>query len=239
MRRSRTVLAAAAALLLFAAAGARAQTADEIVAKNLKAKGGVEALGSTNTLKISGTMTTQGVETQMTTWAKRPNLKRNEIDAMGQKVIQGFDGTSGWMAMGAMPPQPIPQNPALKQQAEFDSVFLNYKALGRSIELVGKEALDGKDVYHLKVTSKDGPVMDYYLDAETGLERKFVATVEGPGGVKQQVENRFDDFKAVDGRTMPHTIRTLANGKEVAVMKIQKVEFNIPIDDAIFKMPAK
>jgi outer membrane lipoprotein-sorting protein len=237
--RSRTVIAAVAAMLFCSAAIAGAQTVEEIVAKNIKSKGGVEALSSTTTLKITGTMTTQGMETQMTTWAKRPNLKRNEIDAMGQKIVQAFDGTTGWMAMGAMPPQPMPQNAALKQQAEFDSVFINYRELGRNIELVGKETLDGKETYHLKVTSKDGPVMDYYLDADTGLERKFVATVEGPGGMKQQVENRFDDFKTVDGRTMPHTIRTLANGNEVAVMKIQKVEFNIPIDDAMFKMPAK
>lgn len=240
MRRSRTVVAAAAALLLCAPAVARAQTADEIVAKNLKAKGGVDTLKSTTTLKITGTMTVQGVDVPMTMWAKRPNLRRNELEAMGQKMVQGFDGATAWISVGTMPPQPIqgPQADAMKQQAEFDSVLFNYKEFGRTVELVGKEALDGKDVYHIKLTSKDGLLMDYYLDAATGLETKLVTTVD-IGGRKQEVETRFENFQQVEGRTLPFTVSQRINGTPVAQTKIQKVEFNLPMDDAMFRMSAK
>ena len=45
------------------------------------------------------------------------------------------------MSVGTMPPQalPGPQAAYASQDAEFDSVFVDYKQKGHSVELVGKE----------------------------------------------------------------------------------------------------
>ena len=87
--------------------------------------------------------------------------------------------------MDAMPPQQLPNTQAAyaSQDAEFDSVFVDYKQKGHAIELVGKETLNGAPVYHLKVTKKGGPPQDYYLDAETGLEKKISVAGRSPGRV--------------------------------------------------------
>jgi hypothetical protein len=38
---------------------------------------------------------------------------------------------------------------------------------------------------------------------------------------------------------IPHTVKQLLDGKPVVQMTIEKVEFNAPIDDGVFRMPKK
>ena len=239
MRRSLTTLATAAVALLLAAPAARAQTVDEIIAKNLEAKGGVEKLKSTESVRMTGTATVQGNALPVTTLSKRPNLMRNEIDMGGQKMTQGFDGTSMWIAMPGIPAQEVPPGPQveiLKRQSQFDPVFIDYKERGTTIELKGKVAEGGKDAYHLVVTPKEGPVAHYYLDAATGLEMRTVIEINDPQ-MKGTMETRLSDYRTVDGRVVPFSIVHVVNGNTAAEMKFEKIEFNVTVDDALFKMP--
>ena len=71
---------AGAAVLLFASASpAWPQTVDEIVARNLAARGGVEKLRSIDTVKSVATVTGRdGVKVRVTTWVKRPDKMRRD-----------------------------------------------------------------------------------------------------------------------------------------------------------------
>jgi hypothetical protein len=102
---------------------------------------------------------------------------------------------------------------------------------------VGREKRDGKDVFHLKVTKKGGPPQDYYLDAATGLEQAVSVTV-APGGKNTTITTELGDYREVDGRMVPFSIRQLVNGTVNASTTIDKVEFNVPADDALFRMPS-
>ena len=57
-----------------------------------------------------------------------------------------FDGKTFWMARGDGPPQQLPgaQAAYAMQDAEFDSVFVDYKEKGNKITLAGKETLGGQ-----------------------------------------------------------------------------------------------
>jgi outer membrane lipoprotein-sorting protein len=125
------------------------------------------------------------------------------------------------------------------QDAEFDSVFVDYKDKGHKIELVGKETVAGKPVFHLKVTKKGGPPQDYYLDAETGLETQIATTTVDPRGNSVRSVTEFSDYRDVEGRMVPFGIRQRVNGNVVASTTLSKVEFNVPIEDSIFRMPSK
>lgn len=228
-------------LVAFASA-AGAQTVDEIVAKNLLAKGGVDLLKSTTSVKMTGKMKLPQGEASMVVWAKRPNFKRNEMELGGQKMVQAFDGSNAWVQIGTMPPQMMPQGPQLegiRDQAEFDTLFLNYKEAGHTIDLVGKAKMDGGEVYQLRVTSKQGPPKTYYLDAETGLERRIVSSVSGPDGSPAQLEMRFSDYRSVDGRMVPFVTEQVVNGKPLASTRIESIEFNTAADDKLFQMPPR
>ena len=238
MHRSVSCAAVLGMALLIGAPVATAQTVDEIIAKNIQAKGGIEKLKSTNSVRMTGTATIQGTQVPVTTVSKRPNMMRNEIEMAGQKMVQGFDGTSMWMAMPGMPAQEVPPGPQteiLKRNSTFDPVFIDYKEKGHKIEFKGKELDGGKDVYHLVVAMKDGPVAHYYIDASTGLETKTVMEIDDPA-LKGQLETRMADYRDVEGRMVPFSMTQVVNGQTVAEMKFEKVEFNIPVDDALFKM---
>ena len=238
MRRLCTLAAALLAALSLAGA-TYAQTVDEIVAKNLKAKGGAEKWRSVKAVKMTGTVTLQGRELPLTVYAKRPNMTRQEITMPERTIIQAFDGTTPWMSMGSdagAQPIPGPQADLMKSDADFDGALMDWKSKGHTVELVGNEQLDGTPVHHLKVTKKSGHVQHFYLDADTGIELK--TTTEMDGG-KQVIESEMSDYRTVEGIMLPHTITQKLNGTPVAQLEIEKVEINPAIDDGLFSMPGK
>ncbi len=229
------------ATLVLVAPSAHAQTVDEIVARNIQAKGGYELLKSTTCVRTTGSGTMQGSKVTITTTSKRPYFVRNEMGLAGQKMIVGFDGTTAWMAAAGLPPQPLPPGPqteGLKQNSQIDSPLFDYKSKGTKIELGEPLTEAGRKLHHLIVTPKGSPAMHYYLDADTGLEAKMVIDTED-GGQAIRMEMRFSDFKPVEGRMVPFSVTQFVNGNQVVEMKFEKIEFNVPIDDQIFKMPAK
>ena len=161
------------------------------------------------------------------------------MEMAGQKVIRAFDGETLWMAMGTMPPQALPPGPmtdTLKQLSQIDSPLLDYKEKGTKITLGEPVTEEGKKLHHLVVTPKTGPVLHYFIDATTYLESKMAFDAD-EGGQPMKMEMRFSDYKTIDGRTVPFTTTQFVNGNQVVQMRFDKVEFNVPIDDTIFKMP--
>jgi outer membrane lipoprotein-sorting protein len=231
------------ALLVIAtlAPAAAAQTAGEIVARNLEAKGGVDRLKSLDSLKITGTMTVQGKALPLTILSKRPNLVRQELVVGGTTVIQAFDGTRAWATnpiAGGKPQELPPEATAvIGRTAEFDTAFLDYEARGHTIELTGSDTLDGTPVHRLKLTTSRGDVQHFVIDAKTGLELRASQEVEIGPGQKQSVTTEMRDYKPVDGVLMPHEIRRLVDGKILSRLRISRIEVNTIPDDSLFRMP--
>jgi hypothetical protein len=231
--------------LALCATAVQAQTVDEIVAKNIAAKGGADLLASTTSVRTLGKGMMQGAEVSVTSSTKRPYFVRNEMEMAGQKLVQGFDGTTLWMSMGNMPAQSLPPGPqteALKTSSQIDSPLLNYKTKGTKIVLGEPETENGRKLHHLIVTPKTGPAMHYYIDAETNLESKMVIDIEegqpaDASGPRTRMEMRFSNFKEVEGRMVPFTVTQYVNGRQVGEMNYQTIEFNVPMDESMFRMP--
>ena len=252
MLRPRTILTSSLFFILIAVAAAHAQapasaplpTVDEIIAKNLQAKGGAEKWQSVKSVKMSGKMTAQGNEMPLTVYAMRPNFNRQEIMLPAGRAIQAFDGTTAWVVnpmLGIDAPQVVPGPAAefTKQSADFDGALINYKDKGNVIELVGKEQLEGKDVYHLKVTAKGGPLQHYLLDATSGLELRTSTEIELGNGQKQTLTSTMSNYKAVNGIMIPHTVTQTAGDRPLLQWTITAVEFNTVPDATIFQLPKK
>ena len=217
---------------------ASAQSVDDIVAKNLEAKGGVAVLKQTMSVRTVATAATPNGQVTITSISKRPNLMRNEVSGAGQNFVIGFDGTTAWIAPQGMPAQampPGPQTEMMKQTSQIDSPFLDYRAKGMKVELAGTEPEGERKLHHLVVTPKAGPRMHYYIDATTGLESRLVIE-SAEGGPTTRMEIRFSDYRTVDGRTVPFSTTQVINGNEAGQIKFEKIEFNVPLDDSIFKM---
>src|SRR5215207_5327167 len=76
------------------------QTADEIIAKNLEAKGGLDKLKAVQSMRITGKMMVgPGMEAPMIIEMARPHSVRMEFTIQGMTGIQAYDGKGGWSVM--------------------------------------------------------------------------------------------------------------------------------------------
>jgi outer membrane lipoprotein-sorting protein len=232
------------ALGLLIAPVSRAQTVDEIVAKYCEAMGGLEKLKALNSMRVTGTMMVgQGMEAPFTMERKRPGKRRLEFTIQGMTGIQAFDGEKAWSVMpfmGKKDPEAAPEEDSKqeKDDADFDGPLVDWKAKGHTVELAGKEAVEGADAYKLKITKKNGDIEYYYLDAETYLLVKNEGKVKRRG-TEVEGEGSFSDYKDVDGYMLPFTMEQGIKGApQKPRMTFTKYELNVPLDDSRFAMPA-
>lgn len=235
---SRTLLSAAslAVVCLIFAAPAHAQTADEIVARNIQAKGGEAKLKAVQTLRQSGTMILQGQTATVASVTKRPNLSRQDITMMGTTITMVFDGAKAWMLNPMVGPDAV-EMPAemaemVKDQADIDGPLIDYKTKGSTVELVGLEDAAGKKAFHLRVSRKGLPPTELYIDSTSYLDVKTVTNVPGSG----TMEIVFGDYRSVDGLTVPFSVKSLAAGMLLSDLKLDKVEFNVTLPADTFKI---
>jgi outer membrane lipoprotein-sorting protein len=232
-------------LLFLLPLSAAAQTADEIVKKVLDARGGVQKIKAVQSERISGQVSfAQGMEGTFVVELKRPLKMRAEITVQGQKITRVYDGkSSGWMVnpfVGNKDVEPLPSEELknISDESDFDGPLVDYKAKGNQIELVGKEMLDDKPVYRLKLTNKNGDVRSYFFDASTYLLLKWEG-VRKSGGQEIPWESFFSDFHEVQGLKYPYQIDQGSPGTEIKqTLTTEKIEIDPQIDDSRFSKPA-
>jgi hypothetical protein len=168
---------------------------------------------------------------------------RLEFIAQGMTGIQAYDGKSGWQVMpfngssNAEPMSPEDLKDA-QEQADFDGPLLDYKAKGNQVELAGKEDVEGTPTYKLKITLKNGDVQYQYIDADAYLELKELSK-RMIQGTERQVETTVGNYKEVQGLMFPFAIESgIQGGEHKQKIIVDKVELNVPVDDARFAMPA-
>jgi len=241
MPRRIRAAALAAAMLVANLAAAQSPSADELVAKNLAARGGEDKLKGLNSTRLTGTLSVQGMDMPLIVVTKRPNKMKQEMTMSGQKIIQAFDGQTVWGVnpmMGSTTPRALEggQADVIKNQSLFDGPLVGYKERGDTLEVVGPEDVEGTKTWKLKLTRQDGKIMHIFLDADTGLEKQWAASMD-QGGMTMEVNTVLSDYQATDGLMIARSMRTMVGGQQMASLKITNVEFNPPIDDAEFVMP--
>ena len=221
-----------------------AQTVDEIVAKNVQARGGMDKLKGVQTIKSTATMAMgPGMEAPGVLIQKRGNLGRLEFTVQGLTAVQAYDGKNAWQIMpfmGKKDPELMSADEAkeVEEMADIDGPLVDYKSNGNQVEFQGKEKIEGTDAYKLKVSLKNGAVQTVYIDADSFLEIKE-ETKRTVRGSEQVVEQSIGDYKEVNGIIFPFAMESGIKGStERQKLTITKIELNVPADDAIFKMPA-
>jgi len=220
-----------------------AQTADEIIAKNVQARGGMDKLKGVQSMKATATMAMgPGMEAPTSVVVKRGNQVRMEFTIQGLTAVQAYDGKTAWQVMpfmGKKDAEPMSADEAkdIQETSDIDGPLVDYKSKGHQVELLGKEKIEGTDAYKLKLTLKNGDVETVYIDADSFLEIKE-ETKRTIRGTEQVVETAFGDYKEVSGIMMWFAMEGGVKGSaEKQKLTINKVEFNVPADDALFKMP--
>jgi outer membrane lipoprotein-sorting protein len=251
MSRYTLALALALGTVASASGSAAMQTADDVIEKHLAALGGRAALGKLTTRRATGTVTisTQGgnITGPIEILSKAPNKTRAlmtlDLTPLGvtetMVLQQKFDGTVAWMLNSLQGDTEITGNQLENMRnATFPSQLLNYKAAGATVELLPKATVAGKEYIALRLIPKMGSAVTMYLDPATYLVMRTAARVSTAELGDLDNTSEIADYRAVGGIKVPFAIVN-ANAAQSVTIKIEKVEHNVPIDDAVFsaKLP--
>ncbi len=238
-----------AGLLLLAAVPLAAETVDEVIARHIEARGGLEAWSKIDSMKLTGDYSAFSKVSPFTLHRARdsrsPRRGANANVHMDhvlddKQVVIGYDGETAWW-INLWYQVPWAQKIAgqdlkvFMQDVDFESPFFHYQEKGYQVELQGEGDLDGQKAIKLQLTRPDESVETWYLDPETHLELGY----EGEGsdfGRPQPQLAYFDDFREVDGVMIPHYVEKQWYTR-LRITEVAEIETNLEIDDALFRMP--
>jgi len=219
------------------------QTADELIAKNIEARGGLEKMKAIKNLRFTAKLEAAGGFTGAVGQEnERPNLVRETFTLQGMTQVQAYDGSTGWQIQpfgGKKDPELMGEDDVrdLLLDADFDGPLVDYKEKGSTVEYLGHDVVDGDDALRLKVTLKNGDIIYSYLDPDTFIEIRREIHQFIRGSVRDRVMG-LGSYKPVAGVMYPFSIsQGPKNNPDEQTVTVQKMEVNVTIDPADFMLP--
>src|SRR5689334_3186993 len=137
--------------LLCSQAESQTLTVDEIVAKNIQARGGMSKLAGIKTIRATYSTEEDGKPVRIQEFRKRSDKLRRNLFTGGKTIVFAYDAQTAWQSFpnhGGPSQAPADLTRELREEADIDGPLVNYKEKGITIELVGKEKFNTKDVYN-------------------------------------------------------------------------------------------
>lgn len=217
-------------------------TAEEIVAKNVEARGGLEAWRDVETVKMEGSMELgEGATAPLTLEFKRPSKVRVQFEVQGRMGVQGFDGETGWALVSAGEGGAIRLSPEQSQelvkQADFEGQLIGYQEKGYDLRLIGTDTVDDRKVYAVELEGEGGEATRYDIDAETFLEvrQSLRRSIENR---EVEISVRLSDYRKVGDLLIPYRVeQSLSIAPAPQVIRLKSVELNADLPNERFAFP--
>jgi hypothetical protein len=234
-----------ALLMVLAAPVALGYSAEELVAKNIEAKGGIDKLRAIESVRLSGKLIISGgmLQLEYVTLIKRPQLVRYEAKLQGLTEVQAFDGAQAWQInpfQGRKDPEKLSADDAKgmgEDAADVIGPLVDYKQKGYELESLGTEDVDGTEAYKLRISRPNGDLIYVYLDPDYFLEiRTLTRRIEH--GVPNETITDYGDYEKVNGVFLSLSQESGPKGSsERQKVQFETAEFNGVVDDAQFHFP--
>jgi len=230
-----------------AAVQAPALSAEQIVERNVAARGGLEAWRAVNTMTWIGHL--EGEHAPMggapfVMHQARPNRTHFEVKVIGRPTLRVFDGLHGWKAKpgtGDAPdvrPYTPQENLYAARSPGLQGPLIDYQAKGNSVALEEIDEIDGHRAYRLRVTLASGEVDHIWIDTASFLEIRCDRPSYGPKEANPEVSVFYRDYKDFDGLKLPSIIETAAvAGQSPDRMTIERVSVNPRLEKYTFAEP--
>lgn len=234
-----------------------ALTADEVVAKNAAARGGLEAWRKIHTMVWTGHIESSHAPAPHMPFLmemKRPNKTHFQIKMRGEGATRVFDGAHGWEVRPARTGRPelVPYTAAeLRSAADapgLDGPLMDHLAKGIAVSLDGMDKVEGRKAYRLNIKLPSGTAYHLWVDAQTFLDIKYDRRVRNAFGQIGTVSVFFRNYKTVDGLQLPFAIETMAgvrgaggeSGQDASSdkMVIDRIVLNPPVSELAFAKPS-
>jgi hypothetical protein len=213
---------------------AKTYTAEELIEKNLQARGGADKLRAVETFHATGKLRFGGgIEAKNEIYAVDGKKIRFELSLQGLTAINAWDGKDAWAVQpfqGRRDPQKTSEDDAkgLVLAADIIGPLLDWKAKGSKVEYLGTEDIDGTDAHKIRVSFKNGDSRVVFLDPDHFLEIR-IEDHQYIRGQEQVGSTDVGEYVLVDGVYFPF---------EVGQAQLESVSLNKPLDDALFAFPA-
>jgi hypothetical protein len=218
---------------------AQAQTVEEIADKYAAARGGKDKLLALKSVYFEGVRQMMGNEITVKLTKEQGKLSRTEFEMGAATGFMLITETEAWSLIPMRSPNPtqMPAETVTALQPELDIAgpLVDFAAKGHKAELLGKDSESGTECYKIKVTTKGGWEINYWIDAKTYMLVQSSQKSVNPGGrgSNNEAVTLYSDYKAVDGILFPHTIESKAQG--AGGTTFDKVELNKPVDAKLYK----
>lgn len=239
------------ALLFAFSANVTAQTADEIITNYFENTGGLDNWGKLEGVKMSAKINQGGMEIPIEIVNLKDGKQMVTINFQGKELKQGvFDGTELWstnfMTQKAEKSDKEATDMMKLEANDFPSPFLNYKEKGYTVELMGKEEIDGTEAFKLKLTKEpimvDGKeeesVSYYFFDTENYVPIVIHSEIKQGQSKGMMSEVKMSDYDEVDGLffafSMTQGIKDQPGGQPISM---DAIELNPTVDAKEFMFP--
>lgn len=227
---------------------ARAQSVDEVLEKNLSARGGAASLAALKSLRLTGKVSfgsgDSAIEADWGVVIARPGSVRSEVTLQGLTMVEAFDGHDAFRISpfgGRLDPEKLSADEAKGQarDAELDGTLQSARTAGHRVELLGTEDIDGTAAIKLRVTRKDGDTQFIYLDPDAYLEIR-ITTLTKLRGSEQTFETDLGAYERVAGVYFPFSIEGGPRGRpRESRITVERAEPNVTLDASLFRTPSK
>ena len=247
MRNFKLVLVA---LIVSISTQINAQTADEILANYYENIGGLENLKKIKGLKMTAKLNQGGMEIPLEIYQLKGGKQMVVINFQGKEIKQDvFDGEIFWshnfMTQKAEKKDAETTANFKLNNNDFPDSFIDYKQKGYTVELLGKEDIEGTETFKIKLTKEpitvDGKQEDdvsfYFFDTENFVPIAMQSEIKSGPGKGMISEVTFSDYQEVDGLYFPFSMTQGVKGQPGAPITISTIEINPTVDDAAFKFP--
>lgn len=212
-----------------------AQSVDELIAKHVAARGGIEKIKGLKSMRAEGSIAIQGMDIPLKLYGvdkKAFKLELTIMDGLNYQLITDTKGWSFFPIQGQTEPTELSADDLKSAQNQLDLAgpLIDYKEKNIKVEYGGKKTVDGKECSVLKFTRPTGETGTFFLDDKFLVFQK-TETVKLNGQSLEQTTTYQDYQKTADGYVYAASW-TAANGGQIA---ISKFEANPKIEDSIFK----
>ena len=220
----------------------QAQTVDEIIAKNLQARGGLDKIRAVKTIRATGKLTAGDLRARFIQENLRPNHVREEVVIQGMSQIEAYDGHVGWRVSpfeGRKDPDLLSgdDTKGLITDADLDGQLVDYRNKDHRAEYQGHDSVEGTDCYKIKLTLSNGDARIFYIDTVSNLEIK-VESQRNIRGTIRYSETYLGDYEQVAGVYYPFAIEIGEKGSHDRMkFSMDQVQVNVPVLATRFAVP--
>jgi hypothetical protein len=194
-----------------------------LVAKVVTAMGGEAKLAAIKSLKAKLTVT-----------QKTP---QGDFPMQMESIVVTPDSAFASSGMGTQA-MPAERKTEALEQIKRDPIFIasHWNDPGFVFQANGGERIGDLEARIVDVNAA-GAAIRWYIDPQTGhILRETYKTLSQQGPV--QGETQMENWKTVDGITIPMLRRNKQNGQDSSSAEYNAIEFNPAVDEKIFEKPA-